>query len=239
MITKEVKEMKLWLQDCDEKNDNLLSLSHQLSIDDALKQIFPILKPYDLECFFGADDNRFGIDYDIEYSELQLGIALIEKDNQERQKIVDFFPKYFSYMAEFDGYELRIIIRVKDIIKFINNMQISELRAECESIAKPYFEARENEVLAAYEEQCLEEDPFYLGVRFVSFDGEYPTRCCGNVILEIEGVPWEFPLREVVDGMYIYDDMDINVPPQYARYTNEIRRVLMENITQGCCNGCE
>lgn len=239
MITENVKEMKRWLQDCDEMNDKLLSFSHKHSIEKAIKEAFPILKPYDLECFFAMEDSRFGLDYEIQHSQLRLGIALNEEDKYNKEQIANLFSEEFSYVAEFHDGELIIMLSVKDIVKYINNTQIRKLREECESIAQPYLEARENEVLAAYEEQCLEEDPFYLGVRFVSFDGEYPTRCTGNVILEIEGIPWKFPLQKVAGGMYIDDNTDIDVPPEYVRYTNEIRRVLMENITQRCCYGCE
>ena len=86
-------------------------------------------------------------------------------------------------------------------------------------------------------------------VEFVSYDGKFPCLCAGTLILRINGeevnlgkclqsggaVDWtaEDPWDEVQHGEWL-----VRVPEEYAEFSDEIDKVVNENIPWGCCGGC-
>ena len=86
-------------------------------------------------------------------------------------------------------------------------------------------------------------------VEFVSYDGEYPNLCSGNLVLKIDGVDYKMPRYCLVSGGSIWideediehiseDEWRVNVPPELEKYSQEIQQVVNENIPFGCCGGC-
>ena len=101
-------------------------------------------------------------------------------------------------------------------------------------------------------------------VKFISYDGRWPSYCHGTLILEINGVEHKFHPGEI-DGSYPRFwrsggcigtqesvDGDVNfyteegpwivnedeLPEHLQPYAEEIRQVMNENMEWGCCGGC-
>lgn len=90
-------------------------------------------------------------------------------------------------------------------------------------------------------------------VKFVSYDGRYPSLCFGTLVLEIDGKKvtfgekgygrfWEssgsvsLSSGSVTTGDWIIDIADL--PDEYKKYAEEIDRVFNANVRHGCCGGC-
>jgi len=88
-------------------------------------------------------------------------------------------------------------------------------------------------------------------VEFVSYTGEYPCLCHGELIVKIDGKEvnlgdcltsggdvWfdEAGMEHVEEGGWIIYDYDI--PFEYVNFIPEIEDVVNDNITWGCCGGC-
>ena len=98
-------------------------------------------------------------------------------------------------------------------------------------------------------------------VEFVSYSGEWPNLCRGNLVLRIDGVEvvfatfgssknkfkkfWlsggEIDYEEdytphIITGEWvIFKD---KLPEKYQKYADEIDEVFNENVPHGCCGGC-
>ena len=81
-------------------------------------------------------------------------------------------------------------------------------------------------------------------VEFVSYSGEYPCLCVGDLVLRIDG-------REVIftnalcSGGGLDEDYNayegewsVCVPEEYKHLRDEIEGVVNANIEYGCCGGC-
>lgn len=149
------------------------------------------------------------------------------------------FTDYIIYDSNEMG-ESILKIPVTSIIYKLTQDEIRSLREDCEEKAKPFLEGKENEILSEYEEKCLEEDEYYLGVRFISYDGKFPNYCKGTVRLEIEGVEYCFILSNLLSGdsYYIKGIKPEAFPINIRRYYHEIIRVMVKNLNYGCCGGC-
>lgn len=103
-------------------------------------------------------------------------------------------------------------------------------------------------------------------VEFISYTGEYPTRCCGVLTLKIDGKEVQFGHNPSdnyeVDGNFDFFwssggccgyynnytdtffrkaewEIDYNaIPDKYKKYADEIDRVFNNNVAWGCCGGC-
>jgi hypothetical protein len=86
---------------------------------------------------------------------------------------------------------------------------------------------------------------------FVSYDGDYPNLCSGNLIMAINGVNIHFPefclssggsvsftedWDEIIEsGEWTISNFPKNFPDELK---TEANKIVNENIPQGCCGGC-
>lgn len=86
-------------------------------------------------------------------------------------------------------------------------------------------------------------------VEFVSYDGEYPNLCSGQLVLKINGQARVFPRYCLSSGGSVWFDNDwdehvetgrwsINLPEDLEPLRKEIEECINENIPYGCCGGC-
>lgn len=84
-------------------------------------------------------------------------------------------------------------------------------------------------------------------VEFISYDGEYPCLCSGDLVVRIDGKEVDLGSCLCSGGNVWFDDWrgyadfgkwSVDVPEEYAEYTKEITRVVNENVEWGCCGGC-
>lgn len=84
-------------------------------------------------------------------------------------------------------------------------------------------------------------------VIFVSYDGEYPDLCSGELILCVNGKIYSSVKLSSGGFCEISDDEELvgkgawdiaYAPKELADYLDEIRQVVNENIEWGCCGGC-
>lgn len=250
-----MKQERRWLQECLDAYNNLLYICGDKSftledsdffdfrhnIDESfIKTLFPIFKDIKTSTTFNYQTGNI-----FEQNKIQKELSLcIEFDEKHKRKITNWFSN--SIYEQFSLKQINdttwiIEFSVETLINNIINQEIQTLKQDCEEKAKPFYENQENQLLSDYEEQCLLEDEYYLGVRFISYNGEYPTYCSGNVCLEIEGIPYEFRLQDLQKSDFKYDINSIkpeNLDENIRRYYNEIMRVLRKNLRSTCCGGC-
>lgn len=86
-------------------------------------------------------------------------------------------------------------------------------------------------------------------VEFVSYDGEYPNLCSGQLVLRINGQVRVFSHYCLCSGGTVYFDNDgnayvetgswsIDLPEDLEPLRKEIEECINENIPHGCCGGC-
>ena len=93
-------------------------------------------------------------------------------------------------------------------------------------------------------------------IEFISYDGDYPNLCSGNLILSINGERFESKhcgddeYCTLVSGGNVWfdDEWDDHVeygpwtidglPKKYMYLKNEIEDVINMNVPEGCCGGC-
>lgn len=86
-------------------------------------------------------------------------------------------------------------------------------------------------------------------VEFVSYDGEYPCRCFGTLVVRIEGVVFTLVNRLVSGGsVWFDDDWSEHVeegewglselPEEIEPFRQQILDLVNENVPFGCCGGC-
>jgi len=90
-----------------------------------------------------------------------------------------------------------------------------------------------------------------MDVKLVSYDGEYPNLCSGELVIQVEGINWAFPSHTLSSGGSVSFDEDWsenvdsgpwtirNWPdgfPEDAKEQSE--RIVNEEIPWGCCGGC-
>lgn len=91
-------------------------------------------------------------------------------------------------------------------------------------------------------------------IEFVSYNGEYPCLCMGELKLKIDGQIVNFGKYcltsggscRFTDDSYSdfeieekpYEDIDLSKHPEYEPYKKEILEVVNENVLWGCCGGC-
>ncbi len=88
-------------------------------------------------------------------------------------------------------------------------------------------------------------------LKFVSYDGKYPSLCSGTLIMELDEKNIIFPdyclssggsacvteeLEKMVEiGEWTINDFPENFPEELKEYANLL---VNENIEYGCCGGC-
>ena len=85
-------------------------------------------------------------------------------------------------------------------------------------------------------------------IEFVSYNGEYPNLCSGELVLRIDGKEVNFGSCLCSGGYVIFDDnwcehvgcgeWSVDVPEEFAQYADEITEVVNDNVPWGCCGGC-
>lgn len=86
-------------------------------------------------------------------------------------------------------------------------------------------------------------------VEFVSYSGEWPNLCSGDLIVKIDGE--EVNIGRCLSsggGCYFSSDWEEHVtkgaweidklPEAYEKYRKEIEKIANENVPWGCCGGC-
>lgn len=89
---------------------------------------------------------------------------------------------------------------------------------------------------------------FVPNVEFVSYDGDYPNLCSGELVLRINGKEVSLGRCLCSGGSVWFDDdwcehvgcgpWSVNVPEEFKQYEEEITNVVNENVPWGCCGGC-
>ena len=88
-------------------------------------------------------------------------------------------------------------------------------------------------------------------LEFVSYDGDYPNLCSGELVMRLNGEPIKFPEYCLVSGGSVWFDDDwmdhveqgewriSNYPENFPEYLKpKATELVNENIRQGCCGGC-
>ena len=81
-------------------------------------------------------------------------------------------------------------------------------------------------------------------VEFISYNGEYPCLCSGELVLKIDGniVKWEYCMCSgggVTADYDVYEGVwSVDVPNEYEHLKSEIESVVNANVEYGCCGGC-
>lgn len=85
-------------------------------------------------------------------------------------------------------------------------------------------------------------------VEFVSYDGEHPNLCRGDLVIRIEGKEVNLGCCLCSGGQVWFDSdgrgcieagaWSVDVPAQFAQYADEITEVVNSNVPWGCCGGC-
>lgn len=104
-------------------------------------------------------------------------------------------------------------------------------------------------------------------VKFVSYDGKYPSLCMGTLTLDIDGETvtfgydfsrpynegcqnypsfWESGGSAYFTNNYREEHVETEewlidyseLPEKYQKYADEIDRIFNENVEFGCCGGC-
>ena len=89
-------------------------------------------------------------------------------------------------------------------------------------------------------------------IEFFSYDGEYPSLCCGTLRIKINGKEYEIS-RGIESGGGFEDDENGEIccvegdwhirkeflPEEIQPYAEEIAALINENVEKGCCGGCE
>ena len=88
-------------------------------------------------------------------------------------------------------------------------------------------------------------------VRFVSYDGKFPNRCSGTLILNVDGKNITFPDYCLSSGGSVSFDADWNEEVTEGEWTiskfpdnfpvelqEEATYIVNENVPFGCCGGC-
>lgn len=86
-------------------------------------------------------------------------------------------------------------------------------------------------------------------VEFVSYNGEWPSLCCGDLVIKVNGKEYSEGLK-LRSGGSIWIDFDnggdgtvtgpwtVSVPDELEPYIEEIEDVVNANVPWGCCGGC-
>lgn len=93
-------------------------------------------------------------------------------------------------------------------------------------------------------------------IKFVSYNGRYPTLCSGWLTLNVDGEPWKAHVDLFSGGKAYLDSHGNEVveqgPWDLSRYQydafvklgftdaeiEEVIRLVNENVERGCCGGC-
>ena len=90
-----------------------------------------------------------------------------------------------------------------------------------------------------------------MNIKLVSFDGEYPNLCSGELVILADGMNWVFPPHALSSGGYVTFDEnwseDVEQGPWEIRewpdgfpekFKDKVLCVINSEIPWGCCGGC-
>ena len=85
-------------------------------------------------------------------------------------------------------------------------------------------------------------------VEFVSYDGKWPSLCCGTLVLHIDGVEVNLSDAMASGGSVWFDEdwnehvdcgvWNVEVPNEYLYLIDEINECVNQHVPFGCCGGC-
>lgn len=250
-MNKELVENKKWLQSCQSSYDDLrevcCDVDDNLKVDEVLeehiKALFPIFNeiPYYSVFFSYQNGDAFSFGGILD-RELTLNIEFSKKYAEDVQSWFyhSIYNKYDIIVMSISNSNRCVIFKVMDIINDIGQEQIKDLHKQLAEESYSFLHT-DSEDINRYIAECTDDDPYYLGVRFIEYTGKFPIYCDGDVILEIEGEKVVLSAYDVwggfgFDNNKILENCDLK---WYERYRNEIIRVIKENVETICCGGCE
>ena len=107
--------------------------------------------------------------------------------------------------------------------------------------------ARENPKMAvALVQEWSDENP--VDIEFVSYDGEYPNLCSGELVLKINGEERNLGrclvsggcagVDDNLDDFCITGEWSVDLPDYLKEYEAQITSIVNKNVRYGCCGGC-
>jgi hypothetical protein len=90
-----------------------------------------------------------------------------------------------------------------------------------------------------------------MALKFVSYDGRYPSLCSGKLVLDLDGRRVEFPNHCLVSGGSVYQDDDGGYTTSEGEWSisewpegfpedlkTRACELVNENVMHGRCGGC-
>jgi hypothetical protein len=85
-------------------------------------------------------------------------------------------------------------------------------------------------------------------IKFISYNGVYPTLCFGTLTIEINGIRYELEdclrsggsvsFTDDWDEVVTQDEWSVSVPDELKEFEKEITDIVNDNVDYGCCGGC-
>lgn len=85
-------------------------------------------------------------------------------------------------------------------------------------------------------------------IKFISYDGSYPTLCYGTLTIEINGIRYELKDCLHSGGSVSFTDdwtevvesgeWSVSVPDELKEFKEGITDVVNNKVDYGCCGGC-
>jgi hypothetical protein len=85
-------------------------------------------------------------------------------------------------------------------------------------------------------------------VKFISYDGKWPSLCMGTLVIEVDGKKIELKdclgsggsiwFHDDYGGTVEHGEWSVDLPKGLERYREEIEDCVNENVPWGCCGGC-
>lgn len=90
-----------------------------------------------------------------------------------------------------------------------------------------------------------------MNVEFISYSGEWPNACSGDLVLKVDGVIWVFPYHALCSGGNVWfddewgehvDEGDWIITSWPDGFPEDAKEkaldVVNASVEHGCCGGC-